>query len=423
MQRRGGGCVCAVHTCGRARVLVRSKAMALDALALSFGPGFGLGIGLVAGLDWCLASTVASGPQGVGVGVGVGAAADAVASPLWSATSVLSASPPVLFFFLGMFAALVRSNLHVPKAVTRLLSLYLLWAIGFQGGVKLVQHPMTLQAGLALTAAMLLACVIPIYAYALLRRWVSRADAAAIAASYGSVSAVTFMAACTVLEAKGIPYGGHMVAAMALMESPAIVISVLLMNLRVGKAAAVVEGVGGVGDTASTTADGPTPIRWGKLLHEAFLNGPVLLLLGSMLIGMITGERGYKAFKPLCTDLFSGVLVFFLLDLGILAARRFKALREAGWRLIAFGLVMPPLNAAIALGLAWALGLPPGDGALLMVLGASASYIAVPAAVRLMIPQANPGLYIPLPLAVTFPFNIGVGIALYTFAATTVLKP
>jgi hypothetical protein len=142
-----------------------------------------------------------------------------------------------------------------------------------------------------------------------------------------------------------------------------------------------------------------------------------------MLIGMITGERGYQAFKPLCTDLFSGVLVFFLLDLGILAARRFKALREAGWRLIAFGLVMPPVGAALALGLAAAFGLSLGDGVLLMVLGASASYIAVPAAVRLVIPQANPGLYIPLPMAVTFPFNIGVGIALYIVAASAVLKP
>jgi hypothetical protein len=355
-----------------------------------------------------------------------GAAQNAVqsASPadpggLWSLTSVLSASPPVLFFFLGVFAALVRSNLHVPKAVTKLLSLYLLWAIGFQGGVKLVQGGATTQAGLALLAALLLACVVPVGAFAILKRWVSRPDAAAIAASYGSVSAVTFMAASTVLEAKGIPYGGHMVAAMALMESPAIVIAVLLMRAVSAERQAH-------SDLPADTGPGarePGAFSWPKLLHEAFLNGPVLLLLGSMLIGMITGERGYQAFKPLCTDLFSGVLVFFLLDLGILAARRFKALREAGWRLIAFGLVMPPVGAALALGLAAAFGLSLGDGVLLMVLGASASYIAVPAAVRLVIPQANPGLYIPLPMAVTFPFNIGVGIALYIVAASAVLKP
>ncbi len=321
-------------------------------------------------------------------------------------TSVLAASPPVLFFFLGMLAAAVRSNLHVPKAVTKLLSLYLLWAIGFQGGVKLVKGGLTGEAVAALGAAMLLACVIPVYSFFLLKRRVSIHNAAAIAAAYGSVSAVTFMAASTVLTAKGIEFGGHMVAAMALMESPAIVIAVVLMRLAERSNPA----------HAATSSAG-----WGKLLHEAFLNGPVLLLLGSMAIGMITGERGYHAFKPLCTDLFSGVLVFFLLDLGLLAARRFKDLRKAGWALITFGIATPLLNAGLALALAWTLGLTPGDGALLMVMAASASYIAVPAAVRLVIPQATPGLYIPLPLAVTFPFNVGIGIALYTYLATLVL--
>lgn len=327
-------------------------------------------------------------------------------------TAILAASPPVLFFFLGMIAAAVRSNLHVPKAVTKLLSLYLLWSIGFQGGVKLVKGGLTPDAVAALSAAILLACVVPVYSFFVLKRKVNTYNAAAIAAAYGSVSAVTFMAASTVLTAKGIEYGGHMVAAMALMESPAIVIAVVLMRLAQKN------------EPVPPTPDGkpaPAPGGWGKLLHEAFLNGPVLLLLGSMAIGMITGEAGYNAFKPLCTDLFSGVLVFFLLDLGLLAARRFKDLRKAGPSLIAFGLITPLLNASLALGLAYLLKLTPGDGALLMVLAASASYIAVPAAVRLVIPQATPGLYIPLPLAVTFPFNVGIGIALYTYVATLVL--
>jgi hypothetical protein len=327
--------------------------------------------------------------------------------------SILAASPPVLFFFLGMFAAAVKSNLFVPKAVTRLLSLYLLWAIGFQGGVKLVKGGFTAEAVAALSAAILLACIIPIYNFFLLRRRLNTYDAAAISAAYGSVSAVTFMAASTVLTTKGIEFGGHMVAAMALMESPAIVIAVVMMRFSQKHEAAK-----GLADPANPPRP---PATWGKLLHEAFLNGPVLLLLGSMAIGMITGERGYQAFKPLCTDLFSGVLVFFLLDLGLLAARRFKDLRAAGPGLIAFGLITPLINATLALGLAWLLKLTPGDGALLMVLAASASYIAVPAAVRLVIPQATPGLYIPLPLAVTFPFNVGIGIALYTFVATRVL--
>jgi uncharacterized protein len=264
-------------------------------------------------------------------------------------TSVLAASPPVLFFFLGMFAAAVKSNLFVPKAVTRLLSLYLLWAIGFQGGVKLVKGGFTAEAVAALSAAILLACIVPIYNFVLLRRRLNTYDAAAISAAYGSVSAVTFMAASTVLTTKGIEFGGHMVAAMALMESPAIVIAVVMMRFSQKHQAS------STAPAASTDSTAPArpPASWGKLLHEAFLNGPVLLLLGSMAIGMITGERGYQAFKPLCTDLFSGVLVFFLLDLGLLAARRFKDLRAAGPWLIIFGLVTP-LKRSVQRGLkAW----------------------------------------------------------------------
>lgn len=319
-----------------------------------------------------------------------------------SLSSVFSTSPPVLFFFLGMFATLARSTLVVPRAVTKLLSLYLLWAIGFQGGVKLVQSGFTAEAAAALGIAVAFACVTPVIVFLVLRRWIAPPDAAAVAASYGSISAVTFVAASTVLTAQGIPFGGYMVACMALMESPAIVIAVLLLNWG-GRDAAV----------------GRTP--WGKLLHEALLNGPVLLLIGSMVIGMITGEQGYQAFKPLCTDLFSGVLVFFLLDLGLLAARHLAHLRQAGLRLIIFGLVAPPIGAAAALAAAWAAGLSLGDAVLLMVLAASASYIAVPAAVRVVIPRANPGIFIPLALAVTFPFNLGLGIPLYLYAATIVI--
>lgn len=333
----------------------------------------------------------------------------------------------MLFFFLGMIAAAVRSNLSVPKAVTKLLSLYLLWAIGFQGGVKLVHAGLSPQAAATIGTGMVFACLVPIAAFFILRRRVSDDDAAAIAAAYGSISAVTFMTAATVLTARGVTYGGHMVACMALMESPAIVIAVLLLR-RFGRSAA--PAAAGLAAPPPPVA-APVPVRrarpsktrggWGKLFHEAFLNGPVLLLLGSMAIGMITGEKGYQAFKPLCTDLFSGVLVFFLLDLGIIAARRFKDLRKAGPALIAFGLIAPPVNAALALGASVALGLGVGDAVLLMVLASSASYIAVPAAVRLVIPRATPGLYIPLPLAVTFPFNVGIGIPLYLVAAQTVL--
>ncbi len=314
--------------------------------------------------------------------------------------SILAASPPILFFFLGAIARLAKSNLHVPKPVTKLLSLYLLWAIGFKGGVELAVHGISRDAAVAMIAGMLLAAAMPVVVFYVTRRLTTLANAAALAATYGSISAVTFMAACTVLESKGIAYGGHMVAVMALMESPAIVVGVLLWRKY--------------GAAEAPPADGAKRHgSWGSLLHEAFLNGPVLLLLGSLIIGMITGQAGYAKFKPLCTDLFSGVLVFFLLDLGILAARRLRDLRKAPKRLILLGILFPLLGAVTAAALAKLGGLGFGDTFLLMVLAASASYIAVPAAIRLVIPQATPGLYIPMALAVTFPFNIGVGIPLY----------
>lgn len=308
-------------------------------------------------------------------------------------------SPPVLFFFLGALAAFVKSNLRVPKAITKLLSLYLLWAIGFRGGVELLHGGTGTDVLMSLGLAILMAVTTPVYTYFILRRKLDAPNAAALSATYGSISAVTFMTACTVLDSKGIAHGGHMVAAMALMESPAIVIAVMLLRLTTREPTSVPGARAG--------------IPWGKLLHEAFLNGPVLVLLGSLAIGIATGDEGYAAFKPLCTDLFSGVLVFFLLDLGLVAARRSRALREQGAFLTSFSILLPLGNAALAIALARVCGLSPGNAVLLAVLGASGSYIAVPAAMRLVIPKANPGLYISMPLAVTFPFNIAIGIPLY----------
>lgn len=330
-------------------------------------------------------------------------AAQGAASLLVQAKDTLLASPPVLFFFLGVFAALVKSNLNVPKPVTKLLSLYLLWAIGFKGGVELTHSGLTGDALKAVAAGITLACIVPLYVFFILRRLVSLPNAAALAATYGSISAVTFMACSTVLEARGIPFGGHMVAVMALMESPAIVIAVLLLR-RAQRSEQLAQ-------TPSSAARANT--GWGKLLHEAFLNGAVIVLLGSLLIGILTGDRGYATFKPLAGDVFPGVLVFFLLDLGLLAARKLKDLRAAGWKVIALGVVIPLMNALLALVVVRVLGMPRGDAILLITLVSSASYIAVPAAVRLIIPQATPGLYVPMALAVTFPFNIAIGIPLY----------
>ena len=318
----------------------------------------------------------------------------------------MSISPPVLFFVLGMVAALVRSGLRVPKAVTKLMSLYLLWAIGFTGGVKIAQSGLDQEAVLAIVIGIALAAATPLVVFAATRHRLGIHDAAATAAAFGSVSAVTFMTASSVLDEQGVPYGGHMVAVMALMESPAIVISVILLR-RAER------------DADAPTAEGSRSGRrgWGTLLHEAFLNGPVLLLLGSLVIGLVTRERGFEAFKPLCKDLFNGVLVFFLLDLGLLAARRLRSFLSRGWFLVGFGLIAPPILGGIALGLARAAGLDLGDAVLLAVLAASASYIAVPAAARIAIPRADPSVYIGLALAVTFPFNVVVGIPLYMSAA------
>lgn len=308
-------------------------------------------------------------------------------------------SPPVLFFVLGMVATLVRSNLRVPQPVSRLMSLYLLWAIGFTGGVKIAHAGLDRVALTGIGLGVLLAAVMPVVVFALLRRRVGVDNAAAIAASYGSVSAVTFLTASSMLQSAGIDSGGHMVAVMALMESPAIVVAILL--LRRAQA-------GGAASAGRESQRG-----WGHLLHESFLNGPVLLLLGSLVIGLLTRERGYAAFKPLCTDLFNGVLVFFLLDLGLVSARRLRNVFGRGLFLPAFGLLLPPIAAGVALVLARLCGLPLGDATLLAVLASSASYIAVPAAARIAIPKADPSMYIGLALAVTFPFNVVVGIALY----------
>jgi len=316
--------------------------------------------------------------------------------------SLQGLSPPVLFFFLGAMAAFVRSNLRIPPAVTKLLSLYLLWAIGFRGGVELLEGGFTREVVLSLGAAIFLAVFVPIYTFFYLRRKLDAPNAAALCATFGSISAVTFMTAATVLDQRGIAHGGHMVAAMALMESPAIVVGVLLLKRSEQKTEGKTERV-----------------PWGKLLHEAFLNGPVLLLLGSLVIGLLTGQRGYQAFKPLCTDLFNGVLVFFLLDLGLVAAKRLRGFKEQGFSMVVFSIVVPLINAALAVGIAKALDLPPGDSVLLIVLAASASYIAVPAAIRLVVPKANPGLYIPMALGITFPFNIAIGIPVYIWVVNT----
>lgn len=307
---------------------------------------------------------------------------------------------PVLFFALGVFASWVRSDLDIPQPIPKLLSLYLLTAIGIKGGVELRQTTISSEVISGLGAGIVLSALVPVWTFFLLRRRLGAADAAGIAATYGSISAVTFIIAASFLQSRGVAFGGHMVAAMALMESPAIIVGILLAH-RFADA------------DAGRETGGRSGIRWGTLLHEATANGAVLLLLGSLLIGAIIGPVGFSDLKPFLADPFKGVLCLFLLDMGIVAARRASDLRRAGIVPVLFGLVAPPVHAALGIATAYVLGLRPGDALMLAVLIGSASYIAVPAALRLSLPQANPSVYVPMSLGLTFPFNVVIGIPLY----------
>lgn len=312
-------------------------------------------------------------------------------------------NPPVLFFFLGMLAVFLKSELTIPQPLPKLFSLYLLIAIGLHGGYELSKSGLDLYIFEALMIAVVMSMLVPIYSFFILRTKMDIYNSIAIAATYGSISAVTFITGITYLNTIGVEYGGFMVASMALMESPAIVIGLVFAALFVK---------GSEGEKNEKT-------DWKEILREAFLNPSVFLLVGALIIGVLTGERGWHSMEPLFGTLFKGMLAFFLLDMGLVAARKIHELKKVGVFLIAFALIMPMVNALIATGLAYMFEIEKGDAFLLALLSASASYIAVPAAMRLSVPQANPGIYLPLSLAVTFPFNISLGIPLYYFIVTS----
>ncbi|WP_026436044.1 sodium-dependent bicarbonate transport family permease [Acidovorax sp. JHL-9] len=344
--------------------------------------------------------------------------------------------PAVLFFALGVFAGLVRSNLEMPAAISKFLSIYLLMALGLKGGFALAASGFTPSVASSLGLAVLLAVVVPLAGYVLLRRVLSGFNAAAVAATYGSVSAVTFVTATQYLESQSVPYGGYMAAAMALMESPAIILAVMLANaLRQRQAAPATAavpitrvqpmvamasvggatlGAGAMGRGGTATAPTGPRLAIGKILHESFTDGTQLLLLGAMVIGLVTGDAGKAAMQPFSGDLFKGMLCLFLLDMGLSTARNLPAVRRQSPWLLAYAVLGPLVHASVAVALAWLVQVPAGDAVLLMVLAASASYIAVPAVVRFAIPEADPSLYVSLSLGVTFPLNIVLGIPLYT---------
>lgn len=312
--------------------------------------------------------------------------------------------PAILFFVFGVFAGAIRSNLEIPPAIAKFFSLYLLVALGLKGGAALAAAGLPATGALALLAALIMATLVPAYSFPILLRRMSPFDAAATAATYGSVSAVTFIAAQQFLTRNDVEFGGYMVVAMILMESPAIIMAVLLSSWA--RSRQRIESSPGA-DTVQT-------VSLKKVLHEAFTDGAHLLLIGSLLIGFVTGEDGKKIMEPFAVDIFKGILAFFLLEMGLLVARQLRESRQGLGRFaIGFALVMPVMNAALAIGLAWLFGLSKGDAMLLAVLAASASYIVVPAIVRYAIPEARAGVYFTMSLGVTFPFNLTAGIPLY----------
>ena len=310
-------------------------------------------------------------------------------------------NPPILFFFLGMLAVFLKSDLSIPQPLPKFFSLYLLIAIGLHGGYELSKSGLTLDVIKALLLAVFMAILVPIYSFFILKIKLDVHNAIAVAATYGSISAVTFITGITYLQSLGVEYGGYIVAAMTLMESPAIIIALIFVAIFSKKDA---------------NHNEEKKANWQEILREAFLNPSVFLLMGALLIGMLTGEKGWTSMEPLFGALFKGMLAFFLLDMGLVAAKRIYELKKLGSFLIFFAILMPIFNASIAMALAYFFGLSKGDAFLLALLSGSASYIAVPAAMRLSVPEANPSIYLPLSLAITFPFNISLGIPLYYFA-------
>lgn len=306
-------------------------------------------------------------------------------------------TPMILCFVLGVAAALARSDLSVPEAAAKAMSLYLLFAIGFKGGVAVAKHGLSGDLIASLVMGVVLSFLLPFIAYALLRAItkLSALDAAAVSAHYGSISIVTFVTATSVLSGRGIDAEGYMVAVAAAMEAPAIVSALWLV-----------------------ARSGSGPRMDAKLWHEILLNGSIVLLIGSFGIGIVTGDGGMTRIDSFIVAPFQGVLCLFLLDMGLVAGRGLRGSRGAlGIGAVAFGVVMPMVGASLGLIAAMILGLSLGGTVLMMTLAASASYIAVPAAMRVALPEANPSIYLTLSLGITFPFNLIFGIPAYVAVA------
>ncbi|WP_343488111.1 sodium-dependent bicarbonate transport family permease [Allomuricauda sp. d1] len=303
-------------------------------------------------------------------------------------------NPALLFFFLGILAVQLKSDLEIPSNSSKFISLYLLFSIGFKGGLELSHSELNLEILWSLLFGIFLAVSVPIYAFLILRRKFSVENSGAIAAAYGSVSAVTFVTAISFLEIEAIDFGGHMVAVMALMEAPSIIVGVILMSICQGR---------------------KKRTSFKKVLHHSVTNGSVLLILGSLVIGFLANDQQAEGIKPFTTDIFKGFLAVFLLDMGITSGRKLTDFLKKGWFALLFSLIVPVINGSFVAWFSQYVTDSEGNRFLFAILAASASYIAVPAAMRLAAPKANPSLYIPMALAITFPFNITLGMPLYLY--------
>lgn len=304
-------------------------------------------------------------------------------------------NPALLFFFLGIIAVQLKSDLEIPPNSSKFISLYLMFSIGFKGGLELSHSQLDMEILWCLVFGVLLALFVPIYTYFILRRKFSVANSGAIAAAYGSVSAVTFVTAVSFLEIENIQFGGHMVAVMALMEAPSIIIGVLLMSYF--------------------QKDKKSSVNLNSVLKHSLTNGSVLLIMGSLIIGFLASDHQARGIEPFTTDIFKGFLAVFLLDMGITSGKKLNDFLKKGWFAFFFAIIIPLFNGCVVAIISSVFTDSEGNRFLFAILAASASYIAVPAAMRLAAPKANPSLYLPMALAITFPFNITLGMPIYLF--------
>jgi len=304
-------------------------------------------------------------------------------------------NPALLYFILGIIAVCLKSDLEIPNNSSKFISLYLLFAIGFKGGQELSHETINSEIIWSMLFGISIAIIIPLYTFFILKRKLNVYDAGAIAAAYGSISAVTFVTAVSYLESHQLELHGYMVAIMALMESPAIIVGLVLISIF--------------------NKEKTQKINKIEILRHSFTNGSVLLILGSLVIGYLTSAKEAQGIQPFTNDLFKGFLAIFLLDMGITSGKKLKSFFAHGWFPFAFALLIPLVNGGV---FAWLSGFVTDDVSnrfIFAILAASASYIAVPAAMKITVPKANPGLFLPMALAITFPVNITIGMPIYFY--------